>query len=161
MSGVRKGGNLKFEISMHSPRVSNFDFRVSVPPNTWHLTPIPRRTFRVEQRHRRRRAPVHRRPQSATMPPRQTLTTAFPLWGFRTSCKPPCVVEEGTIFSKVVPQSRHLNSKSGIRTSCWEYSQTSAGLQSPTREFGWSSAGGLHRRCIFCGFFGCISAKMS
>jgi hypothetical protein len=28
------------------------------------------------------------------------------------------VVEEGTIFSKVVPQSRHLYSNSGIPASC-------------------------------------------
>ena len=35
------------------------------------------------------RARVQMRPQNATMPPRQTLTTAFPPWGFRTSCKPP------------------------------------------------------------------------
>jgi hypothetical protein len=41
-----------------------------------------------------------------------------------------CVVEEGTIFSKVVPQSRHLNSNSGIASSPCEYSQSPAGLQS-------------------------------
>jgi hypothetical protein len=39
------------------------------------------------------------------------------------------VVDEGTIFSKTVPHSLHLNSKSGIRPSCWEYSQTALGLQ--------------------------------
>jgi hypothetical protein len=71
------------------------------------------------------------------------------------------VVEEGTIFSKVVPQSWHLNSKSGIRSSYWEYSQTPAALQSPASEFGRPSPWGLHRRCIFCGFFGYHSAKIS
>ena len=30
-------------------------------------------------------------------------------------------LEEGTIFSKVVPQSRHLYSNSGMGISCWQY----------------------------------------
>jgi hypothetical protein len=51
------------------------------------------------------------------------------------------VDEEATILSKVVPQSRHLYSKSGIRTSVWEYSQSTAALQSPTANVAAAVAG--------------------
>jgi hypothetical protein len=67
------------------------------------------------------------------------------------------VVEEGTIFSKVVPQSRHLNSKSGIRSSCSNYSQTLPGLQLLETGFRGVKDEGLDGRCIFQGF----SVKLS
>ena len=86
---------------------------------------------------------------------------SFSTWGLAHFLQATSVDDEGTIFSKVVPQSRHLNSKSGIRSSWCEYSQTLAGLQSPTREFGWSTAWGGRRRCIFCGFFGNAPVKIS
>jgi hypothetical protein len=62
------------------------------------------------------------------------------------------VVEEGTIFSKVVPQSRHLNSKSGIQSSCWEYSQTPAGLQSPPADLAGHVQGGCTTGAFFVAF---------
>jgi hypothetical protein len=65
------------------------------------------------------------------------------------------VEDEGTIFSNLAPQARHLYSKSGIRTSCKEYSQSPASLQLlPLQglEFGGVAACGHDGRCIFCGF---------
>jgi hypothetical protein len=70
------------------------------------------------------------------------------------------VVEEGTIFSKVVPHSRHLNSKSGIDPPDGNIAKPAMVCNRTAAD--WEGiCSETHRRCIFLGFFGCSHAKMS
>jgi hypothetical protein len=73
--------------------------------------------------------------------PTANTDNSFSTLGLSHALHDTSVVEEETIFSKVVPQSRHLNSKSGIGFSSWEYSQPPPALQSPLRKSGWRHAG--------------------
>jgi hypothetical protein len=79
---------------------------------------------------------------------------SFSILGLAHFLQATSVVEEGTIFSKVVPHSRHLNSKSGIRTSCVDYSQTPARLQSLGRELGGGFYAGATAGAFYLAFSG-------
>jgi hypothetical protein len=140
----------------------SFKFRPVLTPDTWHLTPIysmphiPRCAAPQEPQ-----GPDSIEGAECDDPPTANTDNSFSTLGLSHFLQATLVDDEGTIFSKVVPQSRHLNSKSGMGASCWEYSQSPAGLQSATREFSRSHVWGGHHRCIFCGFSGCVGVKNS
>jgi hypothetical protein len=50
-------------------------------------------------------------------PPTANTDKSFSTLGLEHFLQATFVVDEGTIFSNIVPHSRHLNSKSGIRSS--------------------------------------------
>jgi hypothetical protein len=137
-------------------RVSIFEFRVPSFSGRYSIPHIPRCAAPQAPQ-----GPGSKEVEERDDAPTANTDNSFSTLGLSHFLQATGVLEDGTIFSKVVPQSRHLNSKSGIPTSCGEYSQTPGALQLPPREFGGPPQGGRQRRCIFCGFFGGATIKIA